>query len=401
MSAPAPTAQGTLRRTPFVELAIYFAKRRLSGTLVLEDRQVGKSGMTFYGGVACKIQVPEVNLLLGNYLIRAGVASAAVHQALHDPRQDPLGQKLLQHNVIGADDLAAALFAQFADKLVWLTTLPADTAFAFYERTDFLAPWPRAVESQDPLPWIWRATKELARERITTVLEGLGQRPLRLHPKAQPTRFGFGKELEAILDVLRAKPHTYPELCAADLIEVKQLDRMLYVLVMCQHLDWGDQQAFPLGVGRIAETRLESSRSSVSMQPISSGRFRPDFAVSSSLPASAPDSATASAVLELAKRLDNLTLYDVLQITRNTTDEAVTEAFLSLAKKWHPDRIATANPQVRDAATRVFARMSDAHHTLSNADRRKAYDQTLGQVGEDDQDKVLKVLAAARAFQKA
>jgi tetratricopeptide (TPR) repeat protein len=78
-------------------------------------------------------------------------------------------------------------------------------------------------------------------------------------------------------------------------------------------------------------------------------------------------------------------------------------AFFQLAKKWHPDRLGNEYDDVRSDAMRVFARMSEAHQLLTDARRRKEYDDMLAQGGgsADEQEKVALVLRGATAFQKA
>jgi tetratricopeptide (TPR) repeat protein len=57
---------------------------------------------------------------------------------------------------------------------------------------------------------------------------------------------------------------------------------------------------------------------------------------------------------------------------------------------------------VKDLAVRVFARMTEAHQTLSNENERREYDRLLGTGGKNaEQEEVQRVLRAVTAFQKA
>ncbi|MGI9187508.1 MAG: molecular chaperone DnaJ [Gaiellales bacterium] len=63
-------------------------------------------------------------------------------------------------------------------------------------------------------------------------------------------------------------------------------------------------------------------------------------------------------------------LYDVLGVSRTASDDEIKKAYRKLARKHHPD----ANPDDPKAEER-FKEISAAYDTLSDADKRKAYDQ--------------------------
>lgn len=64
--------------------------------------------------------------------------------------------------------------------------------------------------------------------------------------------------------------------------------------------------------------------------------------------------------------------YDILEIKKNATDEDIKKAYRRLALKWHPDR----NPDNVTEANEKFKKISEAYHTLSDANRRRMYDMT-------------------------
>jgi DnaJ-class molecular chaperone len=81
---------------------------------------------------------------------------------------------------------------------------------------------------------------------------------------------------------------------------------------------------------------------------------------------------------------------------------AIQNAFFTLAKKWHPDRLRPEVGDLKDQAARIFSRLSEASQVLSDASLRQAYDQSLV-TGDtvDEAAQVQKVLKATNAFQKA
>lgn len=62
------------------------------------------------------------------------------------------------------------------------------------------------------------------------------------------------------------------------------------------------------------------------------------------------------------------TFYDVLGVSKDASDEDIKKAFRKLAVKYHPDR---------GGDEAKFKEISEAYDTLSNAQKRKEYDQML------------------------
>jgi tetratricopeptide (TPR) repeat protein len=83
--------------------------------------------------------------------------------------------------------------------------------------------------------------------------------------------------------------------------------------------------------------------------------------------------------------------------------EQIAQAFPALARRWHPDRLSPEYGDLRDAVTRVFARMTEASRVLGNLSSRKSYDEALGTLdaAQQEQVQVEIVLRSAEAFQKA
>lgn len=113
---------------------------------------------------------------------------------------------------------------------------------------------------------------------------------------------------------------------------------------------------------------------------------------------------TAELRLELQALTARLTgtHYQLLGVPPDAVASVIQNAFFGLAKKWHPDRLRPEVADLKDQATRVFSRISEASQVLSDPAARKAYDESLVSGDTPDEaEQVQKVLKATNAFQKA
>jgi DNA-binding response OmpR family regulator len=107
---------------------------------------------------------------------------------------------------------------------------------------------------------------------------------------------------------------------------------------------------------------------------------------------------------EMADRLEQSkgqTYFELLEVSENAPPKQVRVAFLELAKKFHPDRMSAADEPTRKLADDLFARMSEAHDTLSDSEQRKAYVQALRAKTSGNGDTASTAIVAAEfQFQK-
>eukprot|EP00210_Caulerpa_lentillifera_P003054 g2916.t1 len=75
--------------------------------------------------------------------------------------------------------------------------------------------------------------------------------------------------------------------------------------------------------------------------------------------------------LPFSVSLTGLKYYDRLDISQDADEATIKRAYKKLAYKWHPDR----NPENQEKANKKFMEVAEAYEVLSDADKRRQYDQ--------------------------
>lgn len=76
---------------------------------------------------------------------------------------------------------------------------------------------------------------------------------------------------------------------------------------------------------------------------------------------------------EILRRMEAGTYLDALGLTPDCNSSDVRQAFHALARQYHPDHVTGEHGQIRRQVQAIFSRISEAHETLENDKRRKAY----------------------------
>jgi curved DNA-binding protein CbpA len=397
MSQTAPTASGTLATTPLAHLLVYGLDRRLTGSLVVEEPTHEKHALQLLQGAPVAAATSKPVALLGELCVERGViARERLDPALELSRESaqPLGQVLIGWGVFQEARLQSLLREQLARRVEYLASLPAESRYGYYDGADFLARAGRPDSPPAPHALVWRAVKQSADEaRIAEVLARVEGVPLRFHADAPLAGFEFEAAEQALLDVLAAKPQPVTELLARQLLDVGRARKLVYLFLVLRYLDTGTG-ARPVG----AVVRG-------SILPAQPGAL-PQAAAPSPVPAApSPPPADDDFRRELRARAEGSSdsYYDVLGVPTDAPAAAIGAAYFQLAKRWHPDRLGPDYADVRDLATKIFTRMSEAHQVLSDPERRRQYDELVktGEGAAEEQEQVQKILRAATNFQKA
>lgn len=87
----------------------------------------------------------------------------------------------------------------------------------------------------------------------------------------------------------------------------------------------------------------------------------------------------------LLERLSDLDHYQALGLEQDASPNLIKKAYFTAAKKYHPDALARMGlDELKEPAARVFARIAEAFETLSDPDKRAAYDAGAHEVAQID-----------------
>jgi len=356
------------------------------------------------GGTPIKFKLAEPVHRFGAVLAELGWLSESQgeHSFANASAQGKLhGEYLVETGALDASIATRGLRTQLIRKLAWANTLASSTVFGLYEGQDFLARWAGSGTAVSPLRAIWQIGRESRGSAYrSTLVARLGQQPLRIHKDSVLEKFGFDSAERALVDVLRARPYSIAELSQLSVLPDNTLHNLVYVLALTRQLDLGNQLR-PLGIGVAMESihelldchKVQSSRPlAIGARAIASPEVDPAL------------EEKRRVLLELAQAEETLDYYQLLGIERRASAEEIQLAFFQLAKQFHPDRLGPELSDLRDAGSRVFARLTQAQQTLSDKDRRREYDSqlSLGHASADDEQlRIQAVIQAVTSYQKA
>ena len=96
------------------------------------------------------------------------------------------------------------------------------------------------------------------------------------------------------------------------------------------------------------------------------------------------DTDTDPMVEEIAAKraaMEQTNFYEVLEVKRGETPEAIKKAYYALAKKYHPDGHPSCGTNaLKDQTAEILTKLAEAYDVLSNRSKRFRYDNKLPQI---------------------
>jgi tetratricopeptide (TPR) repeat protein len=100
-------------------------------------------------------------------------------------------------------------------------------------------------------------------------------------------------------------------------------------------------------------------------------------------------------IQDLHARLRGIPLWELLGVARDASAKDVRRAYLSAAKRLHPDRLAQLGLlELKEAANEVFAEIARANEVLSDPEQRERYEATLGEERATDAERIAEAEAS-------
>ncbi|MBW2508394.1 MAG: DnaJ domain-containing protein [Deltaproteobacteria bacterium] len=390
---PQPLAEGSLSATPFGHVLLSIQKKGLSGTLAVwpDDERPGQDRILFRAGA------PAV----GRFL---------------DPAAD------LERGIL-------ALFHRH------------DSPYAFYE-ADLVGEGAGTLRgSVDILALIATALRgDVPKDAVTKVIRKLGPERQRVKKTAPIQRLGLQSNEVAFVELMRAEPAT-PAVLIEQFGDPKLAQRMLYLLAISDCLEPYRpvsqqklkavsssqdvlRRATPSAGGSVPPPRgrissIPGARDSHppgrdSVLPTSLSNLPPAKTLSGEivaprdLPPDPPEGLSEDhrkrweEVSRIISMMDRQNYFEMLGVKESAEGGDIRSKYMTLAKKWHPDRLPAELSELRPWVEEIFHLLTVASDTLRDSTKRMAYQKTVMQGGgTPESDRKLNVMVeAAINFQK-
>lgn len=417
-----PTAKGDLVKTPLAHLIVFIADKKLQGSLVLHGDDGSTSTVYFASGAPAKVRTSYPGTHLGRVLLQLGYIDDDLLDATIVEMQQTgtlHGQLLRSMGAIDEAQLVAGLREQMMRRILKIFEKVGDvTTYAFYGDVNLLDDYGGPeVTPIDPYRVVWEGMHLRPNDSsIDPTLARLGAAPIGINNQADFRRFGFGPPEGKVIELLAVRPMSVVQVLDLSVMPVRQIKLLVYVLLITKGIVvMPVQTSAPARKPQASDPSIsaqtpDSNRSGSDPGPVSTRQGVPmarvklkKAAVASTTQATPPSGPTREEILERAKQIEGENLFQALGVEKDATADVVRSAYFALAKQWHPDRLPESHADVRDAAAKVFARMSDAFQTLSDPDKRAQYLEALakGTTESDEQAKVQQVIEATIEYQKA
>jgi len=387
--------KGALEETPFAEVLARLYRERATGALLVRHERLKKL-VFFREGYPTVIRSNRLQECLGQMMVRAKVITeaelAASLEKMKTTRRQQ-GTVLVELGCVSPHSLKLMLDLQLQLKLYDLFGWERG-AFKFKADVEVPAS-PVALEASTAALIHKGVQKKLKLERLSQLLEA----DLERYPAPSPEplmRFqdmDLAEEDEARAAGLRGERRLREVFAAAAPEELERIHQLVYALKASGMLVFLDapRRAPMLSAPPPPEDDPGRRPTQVRLPPPPLACLPeepvPDLSeeeTAEAAQAPAPPAARGSrrtgltqvrkAIAEKIEDLASKDYFQVLGVARDATRDAITRAFLLLARRHHPDRASnTDSTQVRTLSGDLFRLICQAYETLSDDRRRAEY----------------------------
>ena len=348
-----PGQSQSLGTAPLVEQLALALARRATGTLTLQQRAGTTHLVYLHRGVPAKVRTADVVSPLDETLLDMGLLDTDTLIDSYERACDAhklLGHVLLERHLIDERTLATALRRQVAAKITRLFGLPDRTRVDFHEGVNLLDQYggPELIHC-DPLPLIMTGARALdAHPHLEATFARLTHQRLALARDADPARLDLRLETP-VVDLLAKKALRLDELLASHTANERVVRRTIYALALAGWLDVVDDEPVPLPEG---ETAHRQPGPSAVEQPTTGCRQ------SSML--------TVEGISAMAARIHEASIAEVMGVPQGAPLDEIASVYLSLTRRWHPNRLDPSLAALRPTVERIYSRFIEAYASLSH-----------------------------------
>jgi DNA-binding response OmpR family regulator/tetratricopeptide (TPR) repeat protein len=360
--------QGTLKRIPFARLLRRLYAQKTTGSLLLlrdSTKDATKKIVAFEGGYPVSVKSNVLAECLGQILVsRKLITEAALTESIArmktEKRQQ--GQILVEMGALSPYNLQRALVEQVETKLLEVFAWP-DGKFMFKESETNL---------EDTSPG---STLRLERPPAALVFEGI-----RRHYDEARQRAVLDAYVRAAVElnpdpVLRLQDVTTDP---TELAYINSIDGSESIAEILARAPIGQQEARLLLValseaGMITHAEGPSARRRGAPSPAAPSASPPAGVVAAVAPPQSSGALTGGQLSMVAETVRTQDYFWTLGIERSASPADVDRAYDAHARSFHPDRYRASPDEDRKLAQEIFERLGEAHRTLRDAGRRRAY----------------------------
>ena len=385
MTLPEFNQEGQLEGCPLPMLLAQILEKNLSGTLHIESGE-SKTWVWFDQGFPAGVSIPNSEVYLGMVMRELGLIDDETfnESLMIMAKTNKLrGQVLLEMGKINQEQLAQALSVQLMRKLTELFSIHSGS-YRFGEGDSI--PGKMQPFRVHPYPIIYNGIKNCYQtEELEIILGDLlsgkacrvseqfaGRQGLLELPSDEQADLGLLKEYRA--------PEEFVKTAKSGGTSAMMLLLMLHCCGMLETAEASSAQA---------------------IKPPEPPKPRPQ-------PKKPPPKTKVSEKLrqrlkEKVEQIKGEKLLELLEISADATGNQVKTSYLKMTKEFHPDRLpADADADVKEVMKFIFTKLSEAHQTLTDPDRRKAFLRTAakeaGVAGPADPEGALLEYEKARVF---
>lgn len=372
--------EGSLRALPFPLLLRSLQRDAFDGVLLL-DHGKKKKAIEFQGGWPASVKSNLVSECFGSYLVEQGrCTQAQMDESLERMKtgEGLQGEILVAMEVLDEEGVARALQEHALDKFFEIFSW-RDGRFVVRRGTHVQRGSSFHIEGHPSRLILEGVRREFRLKTIDRFLERHRDRYFvsRAGAAGDPATMGLTPKEIRWLGKVDA-----PRSVAALLESSEATRRFAYGLIAAELLAIQD------GAG----TEVDAAA------PIDPMVSEPGDA-----PASGEsDEALRVELAALANQIRDRDHYGVLGVSPISNDEEIAAAYAEMSKRVHPDRFHHASGSVRQLATQVFERISEAFTGIATAEDRTRYaqEQSRGKRDAAVQDEGRRALQAETEFQK-